>query len=323
MEQGTVLIIEDDEIQATYLKRMIDEEYPELSCLGIGSSKEQAKQLIRAHQPDLLLLDIEIPGVPNETDANPIPFGGFQLLVELEPEEVNFFVIVISGAKKRDYAILACQLSSIAFLEKPIAKDGLASGIEKFQVCRKLPGFLEQVCKAQIAVLKTNLLHKNAEQWLLYVNSSRAYQIASFEELDASAVANKKFEFLRVPISAIIYIQSNDQWLEFFLDLPSDYVKIHQQGQLRQELPLKSRMIIRGKIRDLDEILASFHFVSIHRRTLLNLEYVHNFVSKQAKPEAIGSGGEVHLSVPNNGSPQYTSVLKVSREGAKQLKRRL
>ncbi|MEO0684116.1 MAG: hypothetical protein AAFY76_03470, partial [Cyanobacteria bacterium J06649_11] len=162
-------------------------------------------------------------------------------------------------------------------------------------------------------------------KWLLYVNSSREFDIGSFKRITEQIEEFENLEFLRLPLYTIVYIHSDNHYLHFYLDYgPNTAPFHHEKIQIRKrELPHSSRMTIRGKIGDLDRILEPYNFMCIHSRYLLNMNFCEEFTQKTKNISTAGSGGEVTLGSTDNNSPYYESVLKVSRDGAKRLKEKL
>ena len=58
----TVAIIDDEQICIDTISQSISDEYPELHIVGVALTVQAGKKLILEHQPDLLFIDIEMPG---------------------------------------------------------------------------------------------------------------------------------------------------------------------------------------------------------------------------------------------------------------------
>ena len=109
------LIVDDERLARKELTNLL-QDYPEIEIVGEAVNAEDAEEKIKSLQPDLLFLDIQMPGKT-----------GFELLQSLEsvPE-------VIFTTAYDHYAIRAFEVNSIAYLLKPIQKEKLQQSLEKY-----------------------------------------------------------------------------------------------------------------------------------------------------------------------------------------------
>ena len=98
-------ILDDEPAAVQMLDKMITQLSPELDVVGFSSDPEEAILQIRQLSPDLLFLDIEMPG-----------YNGFQVLQELK--DMSFKVIFTTAYEH--YAIQAIRCSAVDYLLKPI-----------------------------------------------------------------------------------------------------------------------------------------------------------------------------------------------------------
>ena len=108
------LIIDDSRLARNELKRLL-EEYDNVKMVGEAANAEEAQLKIDELKPDLLFLDIQMPGK-----------DGFELLEELEFAPYTIFTTAYS-----DYAIKAFQVNALDYLMKPIDKSLLSAAISK------------------------------------------------------------------------------------------------------------------------------------------------------------------------------------------------
>lgn len=109
-------LIIDDERPARRELRGLLEEHPEVEIVGEAATAEEAAALIAAHGPDLLFLDIEMPGGT-----------GFDLLAALPPPHP----LVIFTTAYSEHAVRAFEINSLDYLLKPIAPKRLAAALAK------------------------------------------------------------------------------------------------------------------------------------------------------------------------------------------------
>jgi two-component system, LytTR family, response regulator len=109
-----VLIVDDERLARNELRRMLGA-LPEVEVAGEARSADEAIELIERAQPDLLLLDVQMP----ECD-------GFELLERLESAPAVIFTTAFDH-----YALRAFEVSALDYLVKPIPPDRLAAAIAK------------------------------------------------------------------------------------------------------------------------------------------------------------------------------------------------
>lgn len=88
-----------------------------VSVVGEASCAQEALQLIHAHRPELLLLDIEMPAM-----------NGFSLLSSL-----NYRPQVVFVTAHTSYAVQAFDINAVDYLVKPISSERLAKALMRLQ----------------------------------------------------------------------------------------------------------------------------------------------------------------------------------------------
>ncbi|OEK07095.1 LytR/AlgR family response regulator transcription factor [Roseivirga misakiensis] len=108
------LIIDDSRLARNELKRLL-KEFDNVQIIGEAASADEAKEKIGELKPDLIFLDIQMPGK-----------NGFQLLEELEvlPE-------VIFSTAYDEHALKAFEYNALDYLVKPVQKQRLAGSVAK------------------------------------------------------------------------------------------------------------------------------------------------------------------------------------------------
>jgi len=116
--QNTILIVDDEpEIRGLMQEILTEEGY----LTFVAESAKEAKKIVAKNPPDLLYLDIWMPGM-----------DGVSLLKEWsESNELNFPVIMISGHATIETAVEATRLGAFDFIEKPLSIDKLIASAEK------------------------------------------------------------------------------------------------------------------------------------------------------------------------------------------------
>lgn len=137
-------IIIDDEKRARISLQLLLEEYcPEVTLVAQCENLPEGVKAIHKHQPDLVLLDIEMPG-----------HSGLELLDFFNENEITFSIIFTTAYN--EFALQAFKLSAIDYLLKPIVPEELANAIQRLQKQK------EQQFKALAENIKTDSFEKIA-----------------------------------------------------------------------------------------------------------------------------------------------------------------
>ncbi len=111
------LIIDDEKHCCDSLQWQLKQYCPEIEVMAVCNNAQKGLQLIQHHQPQLIFLDVEMPGMT-----------GFEML-EVLPE-INFDIIFTTAFDQ--YAIRAIKFGALDYLIKPVDKDELREAINKF-----------------------------------------------------------------------------------------------------------------------------------------------------------------------------------------------
>lgn len=112
-------IIADDEAPARNKMKRLLEEFPEIEVVAEAENGLDALDAIAKHKPDVVFLDIEMPGMT-----------GLDIAMNL-PEDTNPQVVFATAYN--EHAIKAFELNAVDYLLKPFSKDRLAQTIEKLE----------------------------------------------------------------------------------------------------------------------------------------------------------------------------------------------
>ncbi len=155
-------IIIDDEPKARVLLNAIIEQYcPKVRIDALCSDLPSGIKAIKKYKPDLIFLDIEMPG-----------HSGLELLDFFDEEEVNFGIIFITAYT--EYALQAFKFSAIDYLLKPIQHTQLIEAIDRFSRKR------EQSQNQQLKALQGNLnVSKSWEDKRIVVPNGQNYKLLS------------------------------------------------------------------------------------------------------------------------------------------------
>mgnify|MGYP001819497689 CR=1 FL=1 len=108
------LVIDDERLARKELINLLDG-YTEVEIIGECSNADEAIDMIKEKQPDLIFLDIQMPGK-----------DGFEMLEELGSVPRVIFLTAFD-----EYAIKAFQVNALDYLLKPIDPERLSNAIDK------------------------------------------------------------------------------------------------------------------------------------------------------------------------------------------------
>ncbi len=162
---GPVVLVVDDEggIRESLSGILEDEGYEVLT----SSSGEDAIGVIKEQSPDLILLDIWLPGI-----------DGIQTLEEIKTIKPELPVIMISGHGNIEIAVKSTRIGAYDFLEKPLSLERVLISVKR-AIERKT---LEIENKA----LKQDMVKK----WRLIGDSQKMKQLR--EQIDMAAQSNSR-----------------------------------------------------------------------------------------------------------------------------------
>jgi two-component system, LytTR family, response regulator len=230
-------LIVDDEVLSRRGVELRLRAAEDFEILAQCANGREALAAIQQYKPDLVFLDIQMPAM-----------SGFEVLARLPQESLPVVVFVTAYDQ---YAIQAFEAHAIDYLLKPIDEARFATALTRVR---------EHVRAKSAAAQRDRLMQIIAE-------------ITGFGELaldellvhGRKAIAERRPEVLpirqgretvRVPVASI-------QWI----DAAGDYMCIHAGGDTH---------ILRGTMKELEEILDPKLFQRVHRSTIVNLRLVRS-----------------------------------------------
>jgi two-component system LytT family response regulator len=111
-----VLIVEDEAHARRYLRELLDDE-PRVEVVGESSNGVQGTQQIRELSPDIVFVDIQMPGL-----------DGFGMIERIAGSRPPLFVFVTGYS---EYAVRAFDIEAVDYLCKPFDKERLSISIER------------------------------------------------------------------------------------------------------------------------------------------------------------------------------------------------
>src|SRR5438128_4268578 len=122
----SAVIVDDEQLardELAYLLKNVDD----VNVVAQGKNGVEAISLIREHAPDLVFLDVQMPGL-----------DGFGVIKKLLDKKVSLPQFIFATAFDQ-YAVKAFEVNAIDYLLKPFDKKRIAQAVEKAKAQRKDP----------------------------------------------------------------------------------------------------------------------------------------------------------------------------------------
>ena len=173
-------IIVDDERPARDELAFLLRDLPDVSLVAQGKNGLEAVALIKEHEPDLVFLDVQMPGL-----------DGFGVIKKLVERKAHIPQIVFATAYDH-YAVQAFEVNAVDYVLKPFEKSRIAKAIQRAKkdieahapAAEKLEQLVQQLPPSVAAVAATPA--KPSPQKLLVNSQSRMILIAAEDLILAS-----------------------------------------------------------------------------------------------------------------------------------------
>jgi two-component system LytT family response regulator len=228
------IIVDDESLARRGLKHRL-KDVNDVEIVAEAANGREALKLIRERNPDLVFLDIQMPGM-----------DGFDVLRALAPGELPAIVFVTAFD---DYAIKAFEAHALDYLLKPIEDSRLTEALDRVRGHRERKRAVE-----------------HRKSLLELVGQITGQPVGSMRELAARGV--DKLKRKETPKLAIrdggrtTWVKQEDiEWI----DAAGDYMCVHAEGET---------YIMRMTMKQLENELDSTILQRVHRSTIVNVKRV-------------------------------------------------
>jgi two-component system LytT family response regulator len=199
-----ILIVDDELSPREQSKRLLAEFFPEITVCAEAENVNSAYEAILIHQPDVVLLDVDMP------DGT-----AFDLLKRLP--QINFNIIFITAHEK--YALQAIKFSALDYLLKPYTSGDFVESIRKAQ--RKE---VAEDSSLKFNALLQNFQHQQPSKIVLRTSDSiHVVQLNEIIRLQADGAYTTFYVLNRKPIVVSKNLKEYDNLLE-----NSGFIRTHQ-----------------------------------------------------------------------------------------------
>jgi two-component system LytT family response regulator len=232
-------IIVDDEPLARRGIELRLADHPDIQVVGECDNARTALLMIQEIAPDLMFLDIQMPGI-----------SGLELLAQVPHTSLPMVIMVTAYDR---YAVEAFEAQALDYLLKPVGEPRFSQALERMRQAR---------AQRQALMQREKLMHLLAQ-----VRGSGALDEQMLREHLQPAAAERYADILpiredaetvRVPVASIDWI-----------DAAGDYMCVHAGGRT---------YVLRETMKSLESILDPKIFQRVHRSTIVNLKAVASVV---------------------------------------------
>jgi two-component system LytT family response regulator len=235
---GIRTIIVDDEPLARRGLELRLRSAPDIVLLRQCANGREALAAIAEDQPDLMFLDIQMPGL-----------SGLDVVAQVPQESMPMVVFVTAFDS---YAIRAFEAHALDYLLKPVDDARLAAALERVRAQWQQRQALEQ--RAQLLALLADVTGKG--------------EISATDVAQAAATAQEPPRY-----ASMLPIRSGRETVRLdvatidWIDAAGDYMCLHADGQTH---------VLRATMKELEEMLDPAVFQRVHRSTIVNLARVRS-----------------------------------------------
>jgi len=249
---------------------------PDFKVVAQCASARDALPAIQTHKPDLVFLDIQMPGI-----------SGFELLAQIPHESMPLVVFVTAYDQ---YAIRAFEARAVDYLLKPIDEDRFEATLTKVRAHIQARDAAEQRDRLFGLIAEITGCGEVALEELL----ERGREAVEPRHAEMLPIRQGR-EIVRVPMASI-------EWI----DAAGDYMCIHAGGQTH---------ILRGTMKDLEDVLDPRLFQRVHRSTIVNLSRVKSLRAHMNGEYFLTLEGAQEVKMSRSYRDKVEYFLKGSRQG--------
>ncbi|HEU0307194.1 MAG TPA: LytTR family DNA-binding domain-containing protein [Lysobacter sp.] len=232
------IIVDDEPLARRGLELRLGD-HADVEIVGQYGDGAAAIAAVHLQRPDLMFLDVQMPGV-----------DGFETLRHVPASEMPLVVFVTAYDH---YAIRAFEASATDYLLKPVDDGRLAQALARVRQARA-----QRDASGHCAHLLGLLGELSGRPPLDLDEALRPDAIEQLRREDKLAVRDGG-RTVRIDLASI-------RWI----DAAGDYMCIHTDG----ETPLGNTLVLRATMRDLEKQLDPQRFPRIHRSTIVNARRV-------------------------------------------------
>jgi two-component system, LytTR family, response regulator LytT len=152
----SAVVVDDEKLASDELAYLL-KEFPDVEILATASNGLEAVKLIEDLEPDLVFMDVQMPGL-----------DGIGVIQRLREKDIPLPYFVLATAYDQ-YAVEAFRLEALDYLLKPVEKDRLAVAVERARKgiaerAKTAAPALEAAAMSKPSLQRTKLLLKSNQR---------------------------------------------------------------------------------------------------------------------------------------------------------------
>ena len=237
------LLIDDERLARSELRRLLAA-HPEIAIAGEAADAEAARARIAELKPDLLFLDVQMPGE-----------DGFALLESLEPPLPH----VIFATAFDEFAVKAFEFNALDYLLKPVDPARLAAALSKLVQSAAAAGNGEDAVRTDRLQAHDKVFVRQGEQcWFVEVRTIRLlesegnYTRVHFD--GAQPLLFRSLNAMEERLDARMFFRANRrqvvnlEWVDKIAPWFSGGLLVHIKGGPRVELSRRQAQAFREQM---------------------------------------------------------------------------
>jgi len=136
-----VMLVDDHDLVRTGIKRLL-EDHPDIKIVGEATSGEQALELVTENDPDVVLMDINMPGI-----------GGLEATRKLLQRKPKLKIIVVTMHEDELFAQRLLKAGAMGYLTKGAKVDEILQALQAVMANQRYlcPSIAQQIALSQMA----------------------------------------------------------------------------------------------------------------------------------------------------------------------------
>lgn len=277
------VIADDERLMRDQLRARLQQVWPELEIVAEAKNGLEAVQAVKDHQPDVVFLDIRMPGLTGVEAAKEI--------AQLDLGEEALLPEMVFITAYDQYAIEAFEQGVVDYVLKPAEIERLHR-----TVARLKSRLVQRMQDAQDTVIDQSSFQEGLTNPAISDHS-----VQKSLHMLAAQITGKPAQYLSwlqagvgqsiqlIPVDQILYCMSDDK-----------YTRVQTA---------KREFLIRKPIRELVEELNPSIFLQIHRSTLVNLNAIEGVVrDERGRQEVIIKERSEKLQVSRSAAPLFRAM---------------
>ncbi|WP_372636684.1 response regulator [Fodinibius sp.] len=145
-----IIIADDHPLIREGIKRVIQAE-PDIEVIGEAKNGQEAMELLREKTPDILLLDITMPGK-----------NGLELLEQITEQYSTLKVLILSNHPEKRFAVRALKAGAYGYLTKLSYSDELITAVRRItsQNRKYITDDVAEQLASQVDITNGNYVHE-------------------------------------------------------------------------------------------------------------------------------------------------------------------